>query len=214
MKNKMIKCKTCGGEIAKSAKVCPKCGAKQHQGVYIACGVIMAIAIFLCFIVIFGSSFDENGSVNSGSSSSAVKNEKVIGIDGTLKGDCFDISIVDAKWTDELKTSLGVVTPENDGNKLLCLIFSAKNTTDSTKNVANAGFNAYVDGKKILPNVVVGSIDDSMVFVGAVSSEMEIVGFSVWELPEDWSEFRTSYIDSNTAVESKQYFVIHPEDIQ
>ena len=136
-----------------------------------------------------------------------------VGIDGVLKGDCFDISIVDIKWTDALDTSLGKITPENDGNALLCITFSAKNTTDGTKNVASARFNAYVDGKKILPRVVVGSVNDKMVFVGAVSSGMELVGYSVWELPTDWKEFQTSYIDAGTALESEQHFLICKEDI-
>jgi hypothetical protein len=42
---------------------------------------------------------------------------------------------------------------------------------------------------------------------------MEIVGHVVWELPSDWDEFQTSYIDAGTAVESKQHFVICKEDI-
>jgi len=136
-----------------------------------------------------------------------------VGFDGSICGDCFEISIADAKWTDALETSIGTITPENEGAKLLCLIFSAKNITGETQNVANAGFNTYVDGEKVLPSVVAGSIDDAMVFVGAVSGGMEITGFSVWELPIDWKEFQASYIDANTGTESSRHFIIYPEDI-
>lgn len=138
---------------------------------------------------------------------------KNVGINGTIKSGSFDISIVDAQWTDALKTSLGTVTPEKEGNKLLCLTFSAKNTTDSTTNVANANFNAYADGKKVLPKVVLGYVDEAMVFVGAVSPGMEIIGYSVWELPENCNEFQASYLD-DWAGESEQSFVIHPSDIK
>ena len=31
MKSKLVKCKTCGAEIGKSADICPKCGEKQNQ---------------------------------------------------------------------------------------------------------------------------------------------------------------------------------------
>ena len=31
---KMVKCKTCGADIAKSAKVCPSCGAKNKKPIY------------------------------------------------------------------------------------------------------------------------------------------------------------------------------------
>ena len=34
MSNKMIECKTCGKEIAKSAKRCPGCGAKQKKPIF------------------------------------------------------------------------------------------------------------------------------------------------------------------------------------
>lgn len=134
--------------------------------------------------------------------------ENSVGLDGVVSADCFDISIVDVKWTTALETSLGTIEPDDASNGLLCIIFSAKNTTDSVQNVASIGFNAYTDGKKVIPKVVVGSIDDAVVFVGAVSPGMEIVGHVVWELPSDWEEFQTSYIDSGTARDSKQHFTI------
>ena len=34
MANKMINCKTCGEEMAASAKACPKCGAKNKKPIY------------------------------------------------------------------------------------------------------------------------------------------------------------------------------------
>ena len=43
--NRMRKCKTCGSEIAKSANSCPNCGAKQNQGVYAVCVLIIILAI-------------------------------------------------------------------------------------------------------------------------------------------------------------------------
>lgn len=137
----------------------------------------------------------------------------IVGIDGTLSTDCFDISIVDAKWTTELSTSLGSIKPDDPKKGLLCVIFSAKNTTDSVKNVADSGFNAYVDGTKVIPKVALGKIDDAIVFVGAVSPGMDIVGHVVWELPLDWNEFQTSYIDSSTAKDSEQRFMVTKGDL-
>ena len=47
MSTKMKNCKTCGEEIAKNAKVCPKCGARQkgHLGLIIAVVVIILLVI-------------------------------------------------------------------------------------------------------------------------------------------------------------------------
>ena len=44
---KMTKCKTCGADIAKSAKVCPACGAKQKKPV-----VLIVIAVFIAIGII------------------------------------------------------------------------------------------------------------------------------------------------------------------
>lgn len=43
----MKNCKACGAEIAKSAKVCPKCGAKQkkHRVLWIVLAVVVLLGI-------------------------------------------------------------------------------------------------------------------------------------------------------------------------
>lgn len=54
---KMTKCKTCGADIAKSAKVCPHCGAKNKKFPLIP---IIIVAVVLLFAVgIFGSDSNE-----------------------------------------------------------------------------------------------------------------------------------------------------------
>ena len=47
---KIVKCKTCGAEIAKTAKTCPKCGAKQHTVALSLCAVIIILTIFACIV--------------------------------------------------------------------------------------------------------------------------------------------------------------------
>ena len=50
MSKKMVKCKACGNEIAKSAKVCPNCGKKNKkplwQTILVIFGIIIVIGIF------------------------------------------------------------------------------------------------------------------------------------------------------------------------
>lgn len=38
---KLVKCKTCGADIAKTAKRCPKCGAQQH-----------ILALTMCYLIV------------------------------------------------------------------------------------------------------------------------------------------------------------------
>lgn len=56
---KLVTCKTCGAEIAKTAKRCPKCGAQQHIVALSAVSVIVVITIVLIIFVA------ANGSANS-----------------------------------------------------------------------------------------------------------------------------------------------------
>lgn len=55
MKEKLAACKTCGREIAKSAKTCPSCGAKAKRGHPVLGGVL----IFLGACAIIGALSNE-----------------------------------------------------------------------------------------------------------------------------------------------------------
>lgn len=185
----------------------------------VAFAAVIVVAVLAAVSLTFGGRSDRpsnDGSNNPTQSTPTQTNlvdENSVGLDGVVSADCFDLSIVDVKWTTALETSLGTITPDDASKGLLCIIFSAKNTTDSVQNVASIGFNAYADGEKVIPKAVVGSIDDAVVFVGAVSPGMEIVGHVVWELSADWDEFQTSYIDAGTARDSKQHFIFSKSDI-
>lgn len=79
--NKMVKCKSCGQEIAKSAKVCPHCGARQKKNV--ALGIILLVVgifLFVSGIIGFDSSnsqdVNETTSGEGFSQSAPVKTEK------------------------------------------------------------------------------------------------------------------------------------------
>ena len=52
MASKIIQCKTCGAEIAKNAKVCPSCGAKNKRGKK---KWIFLIIILLIVVVFFAA---------------------------------------------------------------------------------------------------------------------------------------------------------------
>lgn len=65
MASKMVKCKTCGEMVAKSAKTCPHCGAKRKRPVL---GVVLIVLGILIFVGAIGSS-------GGGSSSSKVKTD-------------------------------------------------------------------------------------------------------------------------------------------
>ncbi|MBV4416538.1 zinc ribbon domain-containing protein [Clostridium tyrobutyricum] len=67
--NKLRPCKICGKEIAKSAKVCPNCGARQGMGVIKKIAIIFCILVIVVIIIsIFGNSVDNSNSTSSSQS--------------------------------------------------------------------------------------------------------------------------------------------------
>jgi DNA-directed RNA polymerase subunit RPC12/RpoP len=53
--DKMVVCKTCGKQIAKTAQRCPYCGARQHQGALTACYLIVIFAVIAIIYIIVHS---------------------------------------------------------------------------------------------------------------------------------------------------------------
>lgn len=74
--SKLTKCKTCGADIAKSAKVCPHCGAKRTNHTIIGTIlVVFGIILFVGGISNFDTSSDHKGqSPQEGNSSYAPSN--------------------------------------------------------------------------------------------------------------------------------------------
>ena len=92
--NKFKKCKTCGSQIAKSANSCPNCGAKQNQGVYAVCVLIIILAIVSCIFVVLNALPEIEQTTQSPSNASA---SNAVGISETLSTENFDFSIKSAK---------------------------------------------------------------------------------------------------------------------
>lgn len=63
--NKLKVCKVCGKEIAKSAKTCPNCGARQGMGIIKKIGVIFcALIIVIVIAAIAGNTGDTSSQTN------------------------------------------------------------------------------------------------------------------------------------------------------
>lgn len=68
MGNKMVKCKTCGADIAASARVCPACGAKNSKPIYKRWWFWVIAVIFL-FSIIPGKSDSQTAAQNTSTAS-------------------------------------------------------------------------------------------------------------------------------------------------
>lgn len=75
--SKMVKCKTCGADIAKSAMRCPKCGARQHNITMTAVYLIIIVTVIAIIAVIAGS-LGGNSATNQSAVSAAANVSKPI----------------------------------------------------------------------------------------------------------------------------------------
>lgn len=90
MANKMITCKTCGAEIAKNAKTCPSCGAKNKKGKKKLLIILVLVIVIGIFFIALGSS-DSDSTTQSNSSDS----ETVTLSESEFKSKCESIAYKD-----------------------------------------------------------------------------------------------------------------------
>lgn len=136
-----------------------------------------------------------------------------LSISDTLSSEHFDFSIISVSVSSSVKSEVGTVYEAADGNQIVTIIFSAKNTSDDTQNVMSPNFNSYVDGTKVTTIGAAGKVEGYMPLIGAVSAGKTFEGYALWELPENWNELEFSYIDALTGSESDNSLVIHSTDI-
>lgn len=81
--SKMVKCKTCGADIASNAKTCPSCGAKNKNRGNVKLGLILIIVGGIVFIAGIAGSGD-NGNTTSPTPNNEVVSTKI----SEFSGDC------------------------------------------------------------------------------------------------------------------------------
>lgn len=116
MADKMTHCKDCGTEVSKSAKTCPKCGAKlkKAQPIRIALGILIII-IGIGIIANSGSTNNSSTSTNSSTSSSVVQSNNAITLEKFSKiqtGMTYQqvVDIVGTEGTLSTESSVGNLT--------------------------------------------------------------------------------------------------------
>ena len=72
----MVYCKSCGKEIAKSAKTCPNCGAKNKKPIYKSVW-FWVIIVFIIIGVVAGGGNADNSSSNNNSNKKTQENKPI-----------------------------------------------------------------------------------------------------------------------------------------
>lgn len=198
--NKMTVCKACGEEVAKSAKMCPKCGAKVKKFNPVVTGIILVVALIAIIAAVSGE--DEPKKLESSQSgqpdSSAVqtegtekkedKNVFYMGETAVLKG--VEVSLVNVTES----TGSDFNTPE-EGNVFVLCEFDIHNGSDEEINVSSMlSFEAYCDEYACtysLPALLEKGNKNQL--DGSVAAGKRFNGVIGYEVPENWEELEVRF---------------------
>lgn len=174
----MIECKTCGQLIAKTAKKCPNCGAKNKKPIYkrvwfIILGIIVIIIIIGC---IAGGGDDTATTDNSGNKTQAEATEPSIEYTscdvGTLN-DALEENAVNAKdlYNEQYLELTGELsTIDSDGSYF--------NLVDPNDEWDFVGVTCRITDDSQLDAIKKHSKGDTITIKGQVTDVGEIIGYS------------------------------------
>lgn len=186
MAQKLVKCKSCGEMIAKSAKTCPHCGAKRKHSVF---GIILII-IGVCILlgIIFGKDQKPHKVGDTGTKSpeqnveQKTDNTTTFGVGEKVELNDIIVTLVD------VSTSSGgnYMTPE-DGKEFIICEFEIEN--NSSKDIAVSSvlsFDAYVDDYATNMSLSATLSTDKSQLDGTIAAGKKMNGVVGYEADPSW----------------------------
>ena len=191
--SKMIKCKTCGADIAKSAKICPKCGAKNKNN------TILVVAVVLFILAIIGAtaggttSSPQGASLGGGEASSQTKSQEskptTFGLGDKANLDDVIVTLVNVSENN----GSTYMKPEN-GKVFVVCEFEIENTSDSDIAVSSiVSFDAYIDDYATSMNLSATLSTDKSQLDGAVAAGKKMNGVVGYEADPSWKELEIRF---------------------
>lgn len=188
---KMVKCKTCGEQIAKTANVCPKCGAKQHQVAKSLCVVIALLTVLVCIGVIARSSGnDEPKSVGTNATVQTKEPEKtVFGLGEEVEFKDVYVTLANVYESN----GSNFMTPTN-GNVFVICEFEISNQSSADIGVSSLmSFEAYIDDYSTNMSLTATLSADKTQLDGTVAAGKKMNGAIGYEAPEDWQTIEVRF---------------------
>ena len=116
MSEKMTKCKSCGNDIASSAKACPNCGAKNSKPIFKKWWFWVIIVVLL--IAIIGAAGGDDTGSSSASGNDVVQSTEAaikVSADDLIRAYVNNSVSADAQYKDKLVTVSGTIYSINEG---------------------------------------------------------------------------------------------------
>ena len=170
----MIKCKTCGAEIAKSAKRCPNCGAKVKKP-WKWLILIGVIALIIAVSALSKPTVPE-------------KTEFTVGETATFRDVSITLVSVDYHNGDEWNRP-------QDGKMFMVCEFEVSNDSDRDVVVSTWGdFNAYCDGYSMNDDLFATRTGENTLD-GQLTKGTKIHGYIGYQVPTNFSEAKIEWLE-------------------
>lgn len=190
--DKLKKCKTCGAEIAKSAKACPHCGAKQKGGNPILGGILIFIGIVMIVGVVNGG--NSGTKVDNSDSSKAPQSEPPKEEIFTV-GDSVKLNDVIVTLNSVEKNKGSAYNTPSDGNVFLICEFTIENNRKDEVAISSMlSFTAYADDYS--SNLSLSALiekGDRQQLDGKVDAGKKMNGVIGYEVPSDFNVFEIRF---------------------
>lgn len=183
--SKLVTCKTCGAQIAKTAKACPNCGARRRNR-HPVLTVVLTLVLIL-FAIGLAVSFAEqkptkvDGSLAS-SDRAATPTAAVFTVGDTAEMSGVRVTLVDVRSG----TGAQFYTPE-DGKVFLTFELEIENATEAEIGVSSlVSFTAYADDYALAYSLSGILADGGKQLDGAIAAGKKMRGVVAFEAPADW----------------------------
>lgn len=190
---KMTNCQTCGIEIAKSAKVCPSCGAKQKKKSNALVGILVVVIVIAIIAAAAGSGDEPKkvGDYTDGNSSNSGQTEKGV----FYVGETVELKDVHATLVGVSESNGSTYNKPSDGNVYILCEFEIVNNSDEEIAVSSMlSFEAYCDDYAC--NYSLGALiekGDKNQLDGTVAPGKKFNGVIGYEVPADWKEMEIKF---------------------
>lgn len=192
MNQKMINCKTCGAEIAKSAKACPHCGAKNKK--HTALGIILIIIAVLVVAAAVGGGNEKPQKVVEGDKigeivDSSAQEDNIFSI-----GDKVSLGDVSVTLVNVSENEGGNYMKPSDGKVFIVCEFTIEN--NSSKDIAVSSmlsFDAYVDEYATNLSLSAMLSTNQTQLDGTIAAGKKMNGVVGYEADRDWSGFEIRF---------------------
>lgn len=189
---KLTACKTCGKEVAKSAKICPNCGANL-KNVSIINVVLALLCVFLIFsIIMYESKKPKRVDSNNINTTKQINDSPKFAV-----GESAELNniIVTLKSVKESKGS--IYDAPSEGKVIANCEFEIQN--NSTEEFAISSllcFSAYCDDYTCEYSFIAAGanvLEGTQTLDGSIIPGKKMLGIISYEIPKDWKELEIHF---------------------